>query len=237
MLSISKAVGYLKENPNSRWNHIASMFFRLGRVRIKGAKNNTIRISNTYARNLKIVIEGVGNIIDFDSGGANYIKNSSIYIHGNNNKIVIGKRNYIECADLYIEDDGNLISFGNRNRVFGKTHVACIEGTSVTFKDRCLFSANVVFRTGDSHSILDAKTSKRINPSKSIEVGNRVWFGNTTTMLKGIKIGDDSIIGTGSIVTSNVPSSTIMAGVPAKVIKSGVKWDLTRTKIIEENKE
>ncbi len=237
MLSISKAVDFLKENPNSSWNHIASMLFRLGRVKIKGSKNNTIRLKNTYARNLKIVIEGVGNVIDFDLGGANYIKNSIIYIHGNNNRIVIGKRNYIECADLYIEDDDNLISFGNHNRVFGKTHVACIEGTSVTFKDGCLFSANVVFRTGDSHSILDANTSRRINPSKSIEVGNRVWFGNTTTILKGIKIGDDSIIGTGSIVTSDVPSNTIVAGVPAKVIKSGVKWGLTRTKIVEDKKE
>ena len=233
MLSISKVVGYLKENPNSRWNYIASMLYRLGRVKIKAANNNTIRLQNTYARNLKIVIQGVGNVVDFDLAGANYIKNSSIYIHGNNNKIVIGKRNYIECADLYIEDDENLISFGNHNRVFGKTHVACIEGTSITFKDGCLFSANVVFRTGDSHSILDAKTSRRINPSKSIEVGNRVWFGNTTTILKGIKIGDDSIIGTGSIVTTDVPPNTIMAGVPAKVVRSGVKWDLHRT-IIEE---
>lgn len=233
MFSISKVVGYLKENPNSRWNHIASMFFRLGRVKIKGSKNNTIKLKNTYACNLKIVIEGVGNVIDFDLEGANYIKNSSIYIHGNNNKIIIGKRNYIECADLYIEDDGNLISYGNHNRVFGKTHVACIEGTSITFKDGCLFSDNVFFRTGDSHSILDASTSRRINPSKSIEVGNRVWFGNTTTILKGIKIGDDSIIGTGSIVTTDVPPNTIMAGIPAKVVRSGVKWDLHRTKIEE----
>ena len=233
MLTLSALINYLKETPSSKINYYLSMLFRIGGVKVKGSKNNTIHLRNTYARKLKITIQGKGNVIDFNSVGGNFVKKTSIYIHGNNNRIVFGKRNYVECADLYMEDDGNLISFGDHNRILGKTHVACIEGTSITFKDGCLFSDNVVFRTGDSHSILDAYTSKRINPSKSIKIGNRVWFGNTTKILKGITIGDDSIIGTGSVVTSDVAPNTIVAGVPARAVKSGVKWDLQRIKIEE----
>ena len=229
MLLASNLISYLKEHPSSQLNYIFSAVIRLfSGVRVKGRRNNTIRLANTYARNLRITIEGDNNIIDF-SEGANYIQNSKIYIHGNGNRIILGKRNFFDGADLYIEDNGNLISFGDHNRLFGKTHVACIEGTECTFKNGCLFSDHVVLRTGDSHCILDVESNERINPSKSIRIGNRVWFGNTVTVLKGVMVHDDSIIGTGAIVTSDVPSNSIVAGVPARVVKSGVKWELHRS--------
>lgn len=228
MMSLFSTVfKYLKETPKSRWNYVASFVFRLCRVKVKGKRGNRVILANTYARNLKVVFEGKGNLIDF-SEGANYIQDSSIYIHGDDNRIIIGTRNYMEKLDLYIEDNNNAITFGNRNRVFGKTHVACIEGTEVSFGDGCLFSDKVVFRTGDSHAIFDLETNERINPSKSIKIGDRVWFGNSTTILKGVAIGDGSIVGTGAIVTSEVESNCIVAGIPAKVVKRGVKWNLQR---------
>lgn len=227
-MSISRFKNYLKENPDCKWNHCISALFRLmGGVHIKGKRSNTIKLTNTYAKHLSIKIIGKNNVIDFREG-ANYFQNSSIYIHGNNNCIIFGKRNYIEQASLYIEDDNNLIKFGDHNRIFGRTHIATIEGTSVIFGDECLFSDSVVFRTGDSHSIFDSKSGVRINPSKSIEIGNRIWFGNTTTILKGVTIGDNAIIGTGAIVTKDVPNNVIVAGNPSKVIKENVKWGLHR---------
>lgn len=96
--------------------------------------------------------------------------------------------------------------------------------------DYNLFSTNVIFRTGDSHSILSRDSNKRINPSKSIQVGNRVWFGNNVTILKGVYINDDNIIGTGSILTKSINTcNNIIAGIPAKIIKSGVFWTSERT--------
>jgi acetyltransferase-like isoleucine patch superfamily enzyme len=52
-----------------------------------------------------------------------------------------------------------------------------------------------------------------------IIIGNNVWIGSNSTILPGVVIGDNSIIGAGSVVTKNVPSNVIVAGVPAKVIK------------------
>lgn len=51
-----------------------------------------------------------------------------------------------------------------------------------------------------------------------IKIGNRVWCGVNVTILAGVTIGDDVVIGAGSLVTRNVPSNTIVAGVPARVI-------------------
>jgi acetyltransferase-like isoleucine patch superfamily enzyme len=51
------------------------------------------------------------------------------------------------------------------------------------------------------------------------KIGDRVWIGANVTILKGVNIGDDAVIGAGSVVTKNIPQAAIAVGVPAKVIK------------------
>ncbi len=64
--------------------------------------------------------------------------------------------------------------------------------------------------------------SKRICFGKTIKVSNHVWIGNDVTMLKGVSIGHDSIIGTKSVVTSDVPNNVIAVGNPAWFVKDGI---------------
>lgn len=55
--------------------------------------------------------------------------------------------------------------------------------------------------------------------AKPTVIGDRVWLGANVTVLKGVTIGNDAVIGAGSVVTKNIPSGAIAVGVPAKVIK------------------
>ena len=55
---------------------------------------------------------------------------------------------------------------------------------------------------------------------KPIHIGKRVWVGSGSIVLPGVTIGDNSIIGAGSIVTKDVPSNVIVAGNPAKFIRN-----------------
>ncbi len=55
--------------------------------------------------------------------------------------------------------------------------------------------------------------------SKDVVIGSHVWIGGRVTILKGVTIGDNSIVGAGSVVTKDVPENAIVAGNPAKVIK------------------
>ena len=58
-------------------------------------------------------------------------------------------------------------------------------------------------------------------PSHSkVTIGNNVWFGEFVTVLKGVKIGDNCIIGAGSIVTKDIPDNSVAVGVPARVVSS-----------------
>jgi maltose O-acetyltransferase len=54
---------------------------------------------------------------------------------------------------------------------------------------------------------------------KPIKIGNRVWCGLNVTVLAGVTIGDDVVLGAGSVVCRDIPSGSIAAGVPAKIIK------------------
>jgi acetyltransferase-like isoleucine patch superfamily enzyme len=49
--------------------------------------------------------------------------------------------------------------------------------------------------------------------------GDRVWIGANVTILKGVTIGNDAVVGAGSVVTKDIPEKAIAVGVPAKVIK------------------
>lgn len=60
--------------------------------------------------------------------------------------------------------------------------------------------------------------------TKPIKIGNHVWIGTRVTILKGVTIGDNAIIAAGSVVTKDVPNNTVVAGVPAKVIKTDINW-------------
>lgn len=61
---------------------------------------------------------------------------------------------------------------------------------------------------------------KFVNSSGKVKIGNNIYFGKNCTVLKGVTIGDNCIIGAGSIVNKDIPENSVVAGVPAKVICS-----------------
>lgn len=78
--------------------------------------------------------------------------------------------------------------------------------------------------TTDWHSIVDIQTGSRINPAKDIHIEESVWIGEGVTIQKGVTVGSHSIIGAKSVVTKPVKPFSLVAGIPAKVIKEGVSW-------------
>ena len=126
----------------------------------------------------------------------------------------------LQSVTFCMEKDNNEIRLGRSFDCHGATELSALEGTRINIGDDALFSANIKFRTGDSHSILDACTRKRTNYSKDIVLGEHVWVGNSVCVLKGAVIGAHSIVGIGSVVPGKgFPENCILAGNPAKVIK------------------
>ena len=83
--------------------------------------------------------------------------------------------------------------------------------------DGCLIGHQVVIATLDHHP--DPERRGDMLPKK-VSLGKNVWIGSHATILSGVTIGDGAIVAAGAVVTKNVPQRCVVAGVPAKVIKS-----------------
>ena len=77
-----------------------------------------------------------------------------------------------------------------------------------------------VIRDYDGHYIEDVA----YRTSKPVIIGDNVWIGYRAMILKGVTIGDNSVVAANSVVTKDVPANSIVAGNPAKVIKTGINW-------------
>ncbi len=195
--------------------------------------NNSIKMGGgkiTLSKGLlfrcKIRCKGKGNQIILHKN--TLLKKCTIHVYGDNNVIELSEGVLIHQGDICMENDGNLIKIEKNTHLCGKIHLACIEGTKIEIGENSLFSSDIVFRTGDSHSILN-REGERINPSKDIRIGNHVWIGHRVLVGKGVVIGDDNMIGTGSVVTKSiVETNNVIAGVPAKIVKKDTNWDTRR---------
>lgn len=191
------------------------------KVRKKGDQNE-ISINKSLFRKTLIEINGDKNKIESDRTVK--LSASTIKIIGNNNKVELLGGVSAKGLEICIEDDNNHVLIMEDTRFSGKIHIACIEGTSVRIGKNCLFSSDIVVRTGDSHSILDMQ-GKRINLSKDVIIGNHVWVGNKVTINKGVVLPDESVVGTGAVITKSFDEkNSVIAGVPAVVVKKDITW-------------
>lgn len=190
-------------------------------LKIRCKPGNKIYWKGTFFKKTKIVVIGKNNLINIHP--ENQLKNCLIYILGSNCSIEINEHCKLTNLELWIEDDNGIIEIGKRTTVEGG-HFASTEGKEIKIGEDCMFSSNVEIRNGDSHSIFSKSTKKRINYAKSVYIGNHVWLGADSKVLKGSTIQSGSIVATGAIISGNVNENSIYAGVPAKLVKQDVFW-------------
>ena len=177
--------------------------------------------------NCTIDVKGTGNLIEI--GRDVKLNNVRISITGDGHTLKIGNGTvWNEWGWIRIEDENNSVIIGDNGDFRGCFFTCSDKNTAINIGEDCLFSADVVLRTSDSHSVLD-EAGERINPGRSVEIGRHVWIGNGANVLKGSKVGDNSIVGTMSVVSGKtIPQGSIVAGNPAKILRGGVNWCKSR---------
>lgn len=168
------------------------------------------------------MVKGEGNVITLGEGS----RLTRVHIEGHRNRINIGARCLLN-GQIIIKCSDGLIEIGDATTAMGiKIHMH--ESSRIIIGRDCMFSGGIWMDTSDNHSIIDVASGKRINPCKPIEIGEHVWVGQQSTILKGATIGSHSIIGAGSMVRGVIPDHSLAVGSPAKVIRDGVTWDRRR---------
>ena len=115
---------------------------------------------------------------------------------------------------------GAAIVIGKNTGISGGSICAAIR---VEIGNECLLGANVIIADTDFHPIKPLGRRHNSNPleigSEPIVIEDNVFIGTGVVILKGVRVGKNSVIGAGSVVTKNVPANAIVAGNPARFLR------------------
>lgn len=92
----------------------------------------------------------------------------------------------------------------------------------ITIGKNCMFSSNVLVQDNNGHPVPPSRRHERVSKEEVMPtyIGDNVWVGYQAYIGKGVNIGDNSIIGANAVVIHDVPANVIVAGNPAKIIKT-----------------
>jgi len=108
---------------------------------------------------------------------------------------------------------GAKLHFGNNVFLNQGVRIACT--TEVTIGDNALIGDETVILDNDYHGVPGAQTK-----SAPVRIEPNVWLGTRVIVLRGVTIGEGSVVGAGSVVTRSLPPRSFAAGVPARVVKN-----------------
>ena len=101
---------------------------------------------------------------------------------------------------------------------YANHNLVILDGAKVTFGDNIFIAPNCGFYTA-GHPVDAAERNKGLEYARPITVGDNVWFGAHVCVLPGVTIGDNCVIGAGSVVTRDIPSDSVAVGNPCRVIR------------------
>ncbi|HTT93176.1 MAG TPA: acyltransferase [Solirubrobacterales bacterium] len=130
-------------------------------------------------------------------------------------------------------DFGRFVWIGDRTKI--RCHEGLVEiGAKSVLGQECTISAYQHVRIGEQcviadramfidfdHGVVEVERPIRLQGiyKRDVEVGNNVWIGYGACVLRGVRVGDNAVIGTNSVVTKDVPANAVVGGIPARVLR------------------
>jgi acetyltransferase-like isoleucine patch superfamily enzyme len=119
------------------------------------------------------------------------------------------------CFPPFYTDFGKNITIGKN--VFFNTGCSFQDRGGITIGNGTMIGMNVTIATLNHGLSLDTRNTTYPSP---VVIGENVWIGSNATILPSVNIGNNSVVAAGAVVTKDVPENTVVAGVPAKVVKT-----------------
>ncbi|MEU0809990.1 sugar O-acetyltransferase [Streptomyces sp. NPDC005970] len=116
---------------------------------------------------------------------------------------------------LYV-DYGSNISIGART--FVNYNLTALDVAAITIGEDCQIGPNVQLLT-PTHPLEPQPRRDKLEAALPITVGNNVWLGGGVIVCPGVSIGDNSVIGAGSVVTKDIPANVVAVGSPARPVR------------------
>lgn len=226
---IESLIRKLKNNPDYKWesNYSLRDLFSITSVRalqmfrglflkpfLKKSSGLIFLGTNVKVRHSYQVSAGKNLILE-DNVSINALSTNGI-IFGD--QVSIAKDAILFCTGV-IAQKGTGITIGNRTGIGARAFLAGQGGISIG--NDVITGPNIqVFSENHNFSDLSLTIKEQGVKRQATIIGNNCWIGGGVSLLAGVTIGDGCIIAAGSVVTKSVPANSVVAGVPAKVIKS-----------------
>ena len=173
-----------------------------------------------------------------------YITDDAVLEEQKKCRIILQKLNFMDRSDfdgiaevvkeLLGTSDGAVINppffcdYGSHIHVgknfFANYNCTIIDVAPVVIGDNCQMAPNVSIYTA-GHPVHPAARNTLYEYGISVTIGNNVWIGGNTVILPGVHIGDNTVIGAGSVVTKDIPDWCVAAGNPCRVIRKITEAD------------
>ncbi len=209
---------------------------------------NPLRFLLRHLRSLRHLHRGI-RVLDYGTGNdvriVGHHRWSTVRIFGSDCYVAIDTTARLDRVTACVLGDRCFLGIGarlTRTMVYLAGNGAGIEvGAGTTFRGElittddkamltvgrdCMMGGGVTIRCGDGHPVYQSwNNSGRINTAHGITVGNHVWAGEGSLILKNVIVGDGAIIAARAVVTRDVSARSMVAGVPARLVKKDIRWE------------
>lgn len=147
----------------------------------------------------------------FDFRGKTTIYGRCVF--GSGSKVIVDKDGEMEIGEGFVCSGG--------------CNIECHR--KITFGKNCVLSWNITMLDTDFHPIYDGE-GKFLNPNKPITIGDKVWIGCRSTVLKGVTIADNVVVASNSTISKNIMKpNTVVCNDSSEIkyIKDNIKWEPT----------
>ena len=209
--------------------------------------DNRVEIASGSDVTARVILQGDGNRLTLGSGVSLASddpsrEDTAIVVSGDRNEVIIGPESRLNIS-LRIEGDdcrivigaNCILTFNANLRAGGRIEIG--DGTTmvkgamqvhecatIQIGRDCMVSTLVYISVSDIHPIYDRATGERINPPASVVIGDHVWLGLRSMIMKGARIESGAVVAAGAVVSGHVPADSIVAGAPARVLRENVEW-------------
>lgn len=167
-----------------------------------------------------LAIRGHGNTVEIAEDcrlGAN------ITVVGDNSRIRIGRGCAINGFVSLLSPGGCALLVGAGTTMV-QVSIQLHEPGQIVFGADCMVSSQAYVSLSDIHPVYDRATGERVNAAADVIIGDHVWLGLRSMIMKGATIGDGAVVAAGAILSGAAPAHAVMAGVPARVVRENIVW-------------
>lgn len=186
------------------------------KVTLHFGRTSGLKVSFFGTNNHVVIHEGVG------------IQDLVVHIVANGVKLIIHSGTQVSNGYFWIGGENSRVTIGANSFLIDNRIVLTDSDSQVQIGPGCMLGTGAQIRLGDGHTLYDASLGTILNKGHHVVLESRVWLAQDVLVLKNVVVGENSVVGAKSVVTRDIPAGSVAVGIPAKIVRSGIKWRCER---------